>query len=933
MTTVPTKRIGRYDVTSKLGAGGMGEVFLARDTQLDRNVAIKLLSEEFTKNEDRMKRFVQEARTASALNHPNIIVIHEIGESEGTSFIATEFIEGETLRVSMDLGKLTLEQVIDVGLQVANALTAAHAAKIVHRDIKPENIMVRPDGYVKVLDFGLAKLTENSPFSVSGDSDTKMYVKTNPGAVLGTTSYMSPEQAKGTGMDARTDIFSLGIVLYEMLTGRLPFNGSSPGEVIGAIMYESPKPIARYNENCPAELDRIVTKSLQKDPEERYQTVKDMANDLKSLRRKLDFESELERSVIPNREVTTSMPPHRETVEEPFPPEISTASSGNKDALLLTEFVNQTGDAVFDGTLNIALAITLEQSPFLEIFNDAKVRHALRLMDRDPNERVTRELGREICMRQSLKAYITGTIASLGSNFVITLEAINGRNGDVIGRQLAQTDSKEKVLQALGEAATGLREKLGESLSSIDMFDAPLQEATTSSIEAFKAYSLFLEYYREGKTIEALPFAKRALTLDPNFASAYVMLAIMYNNTGQPKLAADYAAKAFELRDKVSEYEKLRITHFYHRMVTGATEKSIETLKLYKRAYPRDAIPPVVLSDQYEAIGQFERAVDEARDGLRLNPYYAIAFMNLGIAHLRLNQFAEVKQVCSDAYERGMDGDYFHELLYQVGFIEGDQVMMSENLGWFHGRDDEHLAISFQAGAAGFKGQWRACQEFSRRSIDMAVRSDAAELACKYAIDQALRMVCWSSADLIPVSDDVKLKLPLQTQVKKAIQYARNKVALSRGGVALAFAGYRDQAEEMFTEIKNEFPHNTLLNQLWIPFGRAGGLLQAGKYDAVVAELQVAERFERAGRFFPQYFRGLAYFKLGRLSDAIREFDRILDHRGEGTLSAIYPLAQLARARALKEKGEYEKFFELWKDADPDMPALIAARKEYETLV
>lgn len=929
---MPPKRIGRYEVISQIGAGGMGEVFLARDTQLDRNVALKLLSAELTKNEDRMKRFVQEAKTASALNHPNIIVIHEIGESDGSHFIATEYIEGETLRERIDRGHLSLEFVLDVGLQVANALTAAHKANIAHRDIKPENLMVRPDGYVKVLDFGLAKLTESSSQSISGDSDTKMYVKTNPGAVMGTTSYMSPEQAKGTPeIDERTDIFSFGIVLYEMLTGRLPFRGSSPGEVIGAIMYESPKPIARYNDNCPSELDRIVSKALQKDPEERYQLIKELGNDLKSLRKKLDFESELERSAVPNREDFTTSPPvpaEKTVAEISLSPEISTASSGNKDALLLTEFLNLTGDPVFDGTLNIALAITLEQSPFLEIFNDAKVRHALRLMDRDPNERITRELGREICMRQSLKAYITGTITSLGSNFVITLEAVNGRNGDVIGRQLEQTDSKEKVLQALGRAATGLREKLGESLSSIDMFDAPLQEATTSSIEAFKAYSLFLEYYREGKTVEALPFAKRALTLDPHFASAYVMLAIMYNNTGQPKLAAEYASKAFELTDKVSEYEKLRITHFYHRMVTGTTEKSIETLKLYKRAYPRDAIPPVVLSDQYEAIGQFEKAVDEARDGIRLNPYYAIAIQNLCTALLRLNQFAEVKKNCVEAFERGMDGDYFHELLYEVAFIENDPETMLKQVSWFHGRDDEYIALNLQCGAASFGGKWRTSQEFSRRAIESALRSEAAELAAEFAADQAIRMVCWSSAGLIPESRDQKLKLPLQTQVKKALQYARNKIALSRCAVALAFAGYRDEAESLFREIRSDFPNNTLLNQLWIPFGRAGGFLQDGRYDAAVAELEATERYERSGSFMPQYFRGLSYLGLGRNSDAIKEFDRILDHRGEAPLSSVYPLAQLARARILQEKVEYEKFFELWRDADPDMPALAAARKE-----
>jgi eukaryotic-like serine/threonine-protein kinase len=927
MTTSVGKRIGRYDIASTLGAGGMGEVFLARDTQLDRNVALKLLAEEFTKNQDRMSRFVQEAKTASALNHPNIIIIHEIGESEGAHFIATEYIEGDTLRDVMKKKHPAVEQILDIGMQTANALAAAHKANIIHRDIKPENIMVRPDGYVKVLDFGLAKLSETVSNVISNsDMQTQMLVKTNPGAVLGTTSYMSPEQAKGIpGIDVRTDVFSLGVVLYEMLTGRLPFQGSTPGEVIGAIMYESPKPIARYNTDCPPELERIVTKALQKDPEERYQSVKDLANDLKSLKKRIEFESELERSSVPNREEPVSAAPNRPGSTS----SVSTSSSGSKDAILLTEFTNLTGDPVFDGTLNVALAITLEQSPVVEIFNDARVRHSLRLMGRDPNERVTRELGREICMRQSLKAYITGTISNLGSTYVLTLEAVNGRNGDIIGRQLEQTDTKENVLQALGRAATGMREKLGESLSSIDMFDAPLQEATTSSMEAFKAYSVFIEYYRDGKTLEAIPFAKRAIELDPNFASAYVMLAVMYNNTNQPKLAAEYATKAYALRDGVGEYEGLRITEFYHTTVSGEVDKQIETLNMYKRSYPLDAIPPVKLSDRYEVIGQFEKAVEEGREGYRLNPHYAIAVQNLCTALLRVGKYDEVNSLCADAFRNGLDGDLFHMLLYQTAFIAGETDKADSHLTWFHGRDDEHFAINLRTETEGFKGRWRSSQEYSRRSIEIAERSGVAECGAEYAAEQAVRMTLLSSGTGIPESGDARLLMGLQTQVKKTLRLARNQVSLSRCAIALGLAGLLNESEELIREIRAERPKDTMLNQMWIPVARAAGMLQAGKYDAVVAELEVAGRFERAGRYLPQYIRGLAYQHLNRKSDALNEFNRILDSRGESPLSPIYPLAQLAKARTLNSGEEYEKFFGLWKEADPDMPALVAVRREF----
>ena len=930
MTAAAGQKVGRYDIVSPIGAGGMGEVFLARDTQLDRNVALKLLAEEFTKNQDRMSRFVQEAKTASALNHPNIIIIHEIGESQGAHFIATEYIEGDTLRDVILRAHPSIEQVIDIGMQVANALAAAHKANIVHRDIKPENIMIRPDGYVKVLDFGLAKLTEDAS-EVSGDSqlDTKMYVKTNPGAVLGTTSYMSPEQAKGMpNIDARTDVFSLGVVLYEMITGRLPFKGSTPGETIGAIMYEAPKPIARYSTECPPELERIITKALQKDPEERYQLVKDVANDLKSLRKRLDFETELERSSVPNREEPVSVAPDRPISTS----SVTSSSGGSKDAVLLTEFTNLTGDPVFDGTLNVALAITLEQSPVVEIFNDARVRHSLRLMGRDPSERVTRELGREICMRQSLKAYITGTISNLGSTYVITLEAVNGRNGDIIGRQLEQTDSKESVLQALGRAATGMRERLGESLASIDMFDAPLQEATTTSMEAFKAYSVFIEYYRDGKTLEAIPFAKRAIELDPNFASAYVMLAVMYNNTNQPKLAAEYATKAYELRDRVGEYEGLRITEFYHTTVSGEVDKQIETLNMYKRSYPLDAIPPVKLSDRYEVIGQFEKAVEEGREGYRLNPHYAIAVQNLCTALLRVGRYDEVNSLCTDAFRNGLDGDLFHMLLYQTEFIAGNYDKADAQLTWFHGRDDEHFAINLRTETECYKGRWRGSQEYAKRSLEIAERSGVNECAAEYAAEQAVRMALLSSGTGIPKSGDSKITLALNTQIKKALRYARNQVSLSRCAIALGLAGLFNESEELIREIRAERPKDTMLNQMWIPVARAAGLLQSGKYDAVVAELEVASRFERAGRYLPQYIRGLAYLHLNRKSDAVNEFNRILENRGESPLSPVYPLTQLAKARALGSRDEYDTFFAIWQDADPDMPALIAARNEYEAL-
>ena len=635
MTVAAGTRFGRYEIRSLIRKGGMGEVYLAHDTQLRRPAAIKVLTSEFTNDSERLRRFEHESYAASSLNHPNILTIHEIGSQGGLHYIATEYIEGESLRDRLHHSRMQLREALDVSIQVASALSAAHQAGIVHRDIKPENIMMRRDGYVKVLDFGLAKLADSDPKQEQAeDVPTRVMVKTDPGVVLGTSFYMSPEQARGMEVDARTDIWSLGCVIYEMVSGRMAFEGPTTSDVIGLILHKEPLPLARYGHEIPAELDRIVTKALEKDREERYQVVKDLALDLKKLKRHMEFELDLERTVPPedaSHAISTisgsTQTTKASTAQTDAPPVVHTTSSAeyivsqikthkkaaaliaaavvlavtaavlfyfkpasaltDKDTILLADFVNTTADTVFDGTLKQGLAVQLAQSPFLNVFPDARVRQTLRLMGRSPDDRVTKEVAREICQRQGLKAFLAGSITNLGTSYVITLEAINGQSGEEIAREQVEAESKEQVLKALTQAASKLRQKLGESLSSIQKFDAPL-ELTTSSLEALKAYSLGYEQSTRGKFLEAIPFYKRAVELDPNFAYAYVGLAVQHSNTNQPKLAAEYAEKAFALRDRVSELEKLRISDFYYSFVTGEIDKQIEVLQTYKSTYPRD---------------------------------------------------------------------------------------------------------------------------------------------------------------------------------------------------------------------------------------------------------------------------------------------------------------------------------------------------------
>lgn len=924
MTFDEGKILGHYKIVSSIGVGGMGEVYLAEDSRLDRMVALKLLSENVAADSGTLDRFKQEAKAASALNHPNIVTVYEIGEHEGVNFISAEFIEGRTLRERMK-ERLSFDDTLSIAIQIAEALSSAHEAGIVHRDIKPENIMIRPDGYVKVLDFGLAKLNEAKFAKAGSEGSTQMLVKTSPGVVMGTVSYMSPEQARGKEIDARSDVFSFGIVLYEMLVGKLPFQGDTMTEVLAAIINSEPPPLSILGPHLPRELQRIVLKTLRKKREQRYHSTRDLLGDLKDLRDELRMEAKLERTVSPDKPEVSSGESRKFTSS-------SGSSGGSRDTLLLTEFENSTGEPIFDQTLKTALAFSLAQSPFLDILPEPKVRQTLGLMERPADERVTKELGYEICLRHNLKAFITGTISSLGSIYVLTLEAINARTGESLGRQFEQATSREEVLNAVGRAATGLRENLGESLSSIAKYDLPLEYATTASLEALKFYTLGRELQMTGKMLDTIPFYKKALEIDPKFVSVYTALAVVYRNTNQWKLAAEMIAKAYELRDTASENEKLRITYFYYNYLTGEIDKKVEALNLWRKTYPSQLDAVASLSDLWERVGQSEKAVEVAREGLRLDTSIAAIYMNLAESLLSLDRYDEVKDVCRQAFAKKWDNEYLHYYLYSLAFIENDTAAMAENLAWFSGRSDEYLALNLQAGTAAFRGQWRKAQDLIRQAIHLASRSGAREVAAQYGAEQALRIVFWRSGKGMPSGDDPQLKAALKAQTNNALKEERGSSTLSSCALALAVAGQATEARDLVRELRAERPKDTLINELWLPTINAAIELQSGRAKEAIEELGITERYEKAGEFYPQYLRALAFLKLSKMNDAACEFEKIINHRGEAPLSSLYPLAQLGKARAMKDKSEHEKFFELWKDADRDMPALVEAKKEYADL-
>ena len=854
---------------------------------------------------------------------------------------------------------------LNIATQIAAALAAAHAAGIVHRDIKPENVMVRTDGYVKVLDFGLAKLTEQPTAKLAVDSEaaTLAKVQTEPGAVMGTPQYMSPEQARGEELDARSDIFSLGIVLYEMLAGRAPFQGVNALDVISAILRTEPAPLRQHAPEVNHELEHIVGKALRKDREERYQHIKDLLIDLNDLRRELEFEEKLKTKTareLPRAEATANIPPA--PVTEPVQPVANTKSvqfqiprhalrigvavvvlaalAGSlfyflrqkpaltdKDTILLADFTNTTGDSVFDGTLKQALAVHLGQSPFLNLFADERVRETLRLMNRSPDERVTPTVGREICQRQGLKALLTGSIASLGRNYVINLEAVNGQTGDVLAREQGEAEGKEQVLRTLGEAATRLREKLGESLNSIQKFDAPLDQATTSSLEALKAYSLGAEQNSKGKFLEAIPFLKHAIEIDPNFAGAYSLLATVYDNRGQFELAAEAVQKAFELRERVSEREKLYITSNYYWVTTREINKSIEVLEVWKQTYPRDSWARNPLGNRYRTIGQDEKAVEEFLEAIRLNPNYGPPYRNLAFAFMRLNRFEEAKSIGEQAIAQKLDSVDLHGRLYNIAFVRGDTAAMQQHVDWASALPGEYAHLNWQAGAAAFAGQWQKAREFFNRAAELTqqlnLREEAGEIVSLNAEWSAVLGHCRQG----------------RADLARAASLPRTPLSFLRVGIALALCGAAAQAQALNDEAVKRYPKDTIVNEVYLPLIRAALEIQRGNRTQAIQMLQTASRYESVSYFYQNYLRGQAFLGERNGGAAASEFQTILDHRGWAPTSPLYPLAHLGLARAAllqgdtaKAKQMYDEFFKLWKVADADLPVLIEAKQEYAKL-
>lgn len=985
----------------------MGEVYLADDLTLHRKVAIKVLRADVISDKDRLRRFELEAFAASSLNHPNILTIYEIGHENEYHFMATEFIDGESLSKCLKGGPTETHKVLDVGIQVASALAAAHAAGITHRDIKPDNIMLRRDHLVKVLDFGLAKLNEPKIGAVGTEVPTKALPLTTPGMVMGTARYMSPEQARGLPVDARTDIWSLGVVLYEMVTRHAPFTGRTMSDVIAAVLTTHPPLLTTYRADVPAELERIITKTLRKDEEDRYQVVKDLELDLKSLKQRLEFEAELERSAEPRRggemriaeraqtaetlvaehptSVVVSVSDHeadRTRVKRDTDPQRAfTAETGltapsaagisnigrlasfarrrwkalaavavfgvvalvavavylrlhkfvkltDKDTIVLADFTNTTGDSVFDGTLRQGLAAQLEQSPFLTLLTDELIAKTLALMTKPKDARLTQQLAREICQRAGSRATIEGSISGLGGPYELRLKGVDCRSGDVLAEVNEQVNSRDQVIPALGKAATRMREELGESLATLQKYDVPAQNVTTSSLEALQAYSLGSKAWHENADFKgAIPSFERAVSLDPNFAMAYAALAANNQNIGESGRAAECARRAYDLRQRVSERERFAIESAYYFNVTEDYEAARKVLELWEQVYPRDDVPPNNLGIIYATQGDHERALAARQESLKLDPGNVVGYSNVMFAYIVLNRLDEAKATIQEAQAHNLDSLLLQLGLYQISFLQHDTAGMERAAAFLISKPGgAAFALSLESDTAAYHGQMSQARELTQRAVEDAQRGGNKYRAAAFLAQAALREALVGNLDLAKRQAEEARSL-------SDIKYIEGLVATTLG-----LAGDSAKATQLADDLAQRYPESTSIRFHSLPMIRAAVATRSVNAASALEESAGSANYE-LGNLYLAYLRGLAYLRAGQGTQATAAFQKIVDHPSLAMNQSFGALAQLGLGRAyaitrdaVKARNAYQDFFALWKDADPDVPILKEARAEYEKL-